>query len=136
MLGSIASTRSDAWFASTAAILAAVTHSNTNIQCPYRLPINKDTHDPDCEVKDCFKEADVKRLLGDAAGSCRTATERQLGSCLTDSKSRSPSMHSMHAMHGMPCMHAMHALHGMHGMHGMPCMHDMHGTHGVYGLRS
>ena len=62
MLGSIASIRSDAWFASTAAILAAVTQSNTNIQCPYRLPINNETHDPDCEVPECFKETDVKHL--------------------------------------------------------------------------
>ena len=62
MLGSIASIRNDAWFASTAAILACVTQSNTNIQCPYRLPINSNTHDSDCQVAGCFREADVKHL--------------------------------------------------------------------------
>ena len=61
MLGSIAPVRSESWFASTACILAGVTSSNTNIQCPYRMPINAATHDPDCNAAGCM-QTDVKHL--------------------------------------------------------------------------
>ncbi len=62
MLGSIASKRSDPYFAGTAAVLAAATRSNSNVQCPYRLPINESTHDADCTQPKCLQGADTKQL--------------------------------------------------------------------------
>ena len=62
MLGSIASRRGDAYFASTAAVLAAATRSNSNVQCPYRLPINASTHDADCTQPECLEGSDAKQL--------------------------------------------------------------------------
>ena len=62
MLGSIASHRNDPWFASTTPLLAALLQSNTNVQCPYRLPINEITHDVDCKFPTCLQSTNVKHL--------------------------------------------------------------------------
>ena len=62
MLGSIAPERGDPYFAGTPKILAVVTRSNTNLQCPYRLPINRVTHDPDCKRPQCLTSTSTKQL--------------------------------------------------------------------------
>ena len=49
MMGALSGKRRCEWFASTAAILAHVFRSNTNVQVNYRLPITKHTHDEDCK---------------------------------------------------------------------------------------
>ena len=54
MLGAVMGRRQCEWFSGTSAILAHLTRSNTNVQCPYRLPINEFTHDPDCTSKRCM----------------------------------------------------------------------------------
>ena len=61
MLGAVLGRRQCEWFSGTSAILAHLTRSNTNVQCPYRLPINEHTHDPDCDSKKCAN-MNVKRL--------------------------------------------------------------------------
>ena len=48
VLGAVVGRRRCEWFSGTSAILAHLTRSNTNVQCPYRLPINQHTHDSDC----------------------------------------------------------------------------------------
>lgn len=53
-LGSIAGKRRCAYFASTAALLAHVSRSNTNVQCNYRVPIMTSTHDQDCKNAKCI----------------------------------------------------------------------------------
>ena len=53
MLGAVMGRRQCEWFSGTSAILAHLTRSNTNVQCPYRIPINEHTHDPDCTSKKC-----------------------------------------------------------------------------------
>ena len=55
MVGAVVGRRRCEWFSGTSAILAHLTRSNTNVQCPYRLPINQHTHDPDCTRKSCAK---------------------------------------------------------------------------------
>ena len=61
-LGSIAGRRRCEWFAQTSAILAGVARSNTNVQCNYRVPITKFTHDPDCTSSSCTGRASLRRL--------------------------------------------------------------------------
>eukprot|EP00973_Karenia_brevis_P048470 6727743-Karenia_brevis.AAC.1 len=39
-----------AWLNNTSAALAAVVQSNTDIQCPYRVPISAETHEAVCEA--------------------------------------------------------------------------------------
>ena len=62
MLGSIAPRRGDAYFASTAALLAIATRSNSNVQIPYRLPITERTHDPDCKLAGCLGSVSSQQL--------------------------------------------------------------------------
>ncbi len=62
MLGACACRRRCPWFASTSKLLAHLTRSNTNIQCPYRLPITATTHDPDCIRKGCLQGMSNRRL--------------------------------------------------------------------------
>ena len=62
MLGSLAPERGEAWFASTAKILAVSTRSNSNVQCPYRLPINEQTHDAECAHPHCLSKTTIKQL--------------------------------------------------------------------------
>ena len=61
-LGSIAGKRSCEYFAPTSGVLAAVTRSNTNVQCNYRLPIIEITHDKDCTSSRCRNEVTQRRL--------------------------------------------------------------------------
>ena len=61
MLGAVMGRRQCEWFSGTSAILAHLTRSNTNVQCPYRIPINEHTHDPDCTSKRCAN-LDLKKL--------------------------------------------------------------------------
>ena len=42
------------WLSGTSARLANLARSNTNVQCPCRMPINEHTHDPECTSKKCF----------------------------------------------------------------------------------
>ena len=62
MLGCIAPERNEQYFASTSPVLSISIRSKTNIQCPYRLPINKDTHDPQCNLKDCLDSITYQQL--------------------------------------------------------------------------
>jgi len=61
MLGAVVGRRQCEWFSGTSAILAHLTRSNTNVQCPYRLPMNEHTHDRDCKSKKCMN-VNVKKL--------------------------------------------------------------------------
>ena len=54
MLGAVVGRRRCEWFSGTSAILAHLARSNTNVQCPYRMPINAHTHDPDCHRRSCL----------------------------------------------------------------------------------
>ena len=47
--------------------------SNTNVQCPYRLPIVACTHDPTCQRKSCLA-MDPKRLCIIAQRAMKTIT--------------------------------------------------------------
>ena len=53
-LGSVAGRRRCEYFSGTAAILAHVTRSNTNLQCNYRIPITPVTHDKDIDNRMCI----------------------------------------------------------------------------------
>ena len=53
MLGACVSRRRCEWFAPTSKFMAYVTKSNTNVQCPYRLPLNETTHGEDCRKEKC-----------------------------------------------------------------------------------
>ncbi len=61
-LGSILGRRRCAYFSGTSALLAAVSRSNTNVQCNYRVPISEATHDKDCHSKKCCKASSGRRL--------------------------------------------------------------------------
>ena len=62
-LGSVAGKRSSAWFSGTSAMLAKLCHSNTNVQCPYRIPLLKASHDPDCKSTRCLSPKQRKRMF-------------------------------------------------------------------------
>ena len=61
-LGSIVGTRQCEWFAPTSAVLAQVARSNTNVQCNYRVPITKSTHDKDCPSENCIGKTSSRQL--------------------------------------------------------------------------
>ena len=61
-LGSIVGKRRCEYFASTCALLAHVTRSNTNVQCNYRVPLMPCTHDKDCKSESCTKLISKRRL--------------------------------------------------------------------------
>ena len=61
MLGAVVGRRRCEWCSGTSAILAHLARSNTNAQCPCRLPINRRAHDPDCTRKSCAK-VEAKKL--------------------------------------------------------------------------
>ena len=61
-LGSIVGRRLSEWFACTSAILAAVTQSNSNVQCNYRVPITPSTHDKDCTSSQCMQNTNLRRI--------------------------------------------------------------------------
>ena len=63
MLGCIAPGHNEQYFASTSLVLSISTRSNTNVQCPYRLPINRTTHDAFCNLKDCLGSSTDSRQL-------------------------------------------------------------------------
>ena len=62
-LGSIAGPRRCEYFAQTSAALAALTQSNTNLQCNYRVPLTDTTHDPACKSKKCVGNRTSNRRL-------------------------------------------------------------------------
>ena len=74
MLGACAGRRRCPWFASTSCLLAHLTRSNSNMQCPYRLPINNTTHDPDCTRKACLDASNHRRLTIIAQRAMKTIT--------------------------------------------------------------
>ena len=55
-LAKFAPIRQDEYCSGTSAVLASALQSNTDVQCPYRLPLCSATHDPDCKQKGCVKE--------------------------------------------------------------------------------
>ena len=61
-LGSFAMKRRCEWFCSTAALMALVFRSNTNVQCNYRVPLTKMTHDKQCTLQSCCKNMQLRRL--------------------------------------------------------------------------
>ena len=61
-LGSILSRRRCEWFSGTSSILAAVSRSNTNVQCNYRVPLSPTTHDKDCQATQCTTNISARRL--------------------------------------------------------------------------
>ena len=62
MLGACVGRRRCPWFASTSRLLAHLTRSNSDMECPYRVPINTTTHDPDCTRKACLDRSNNRRL--------------------------------------------------------------------------
>ena len=54
--------------------MAHIARSNSNIQCPYRLPINAITHDPDCKRKSCLQSMTTPRLTVIAQRAMKTIT--------------------------------------------------------------
>ena len=62
MLGSCIGRRRCEWFACTSKILAHLIRSNTNVQCPYRLPLTSVTHDKDCKNKKCLTSTNTRKL--------------------------------------------------------------------------
>ena len=64
MTGTIAPAREDEYCSGTSAVLASALQSNTDVQCPYRLPLCSATHDPDCKQRGCVKNdaANIKML--------------------------------------------------------------------------
>ena len=62
--GSIAPARSEEYCSGTSPALAAIMHCNSDVQCPYRVPLCSVTHDPECKQKNCVTAdaADVKKL--------------------------------------------------------------------------
>ena len=65
MTGTIAPIREDEYCSGTSAVLASILQSNTDVQCPYRLPLCSATHDPDCKQKSCVKDdrAQIKNFV-------------------------------------------------------------------------
>ena len=61
-LGSFVGKRQCEWFAPTSAVLAQVARSNTNVQCNYRVPITKTTHDKDCPSGNCIGKISARKL--------------------------------------------------------------------------
>ena len=55
MTGTIAPMRGDEYCSGTSAVLASALLSNTDVQCPYRLPLCSATHDPECKQKNVCK---------------------------------------------------------------------------------
>eukprot|EP00973_Karenia_brevis_P057511 7998745-Karenia_brevis.AAC.1 len=53
MLGAVVPERTDEYSSSTSAPLAALVQSNTDIQCPYRIPVSDETHESMCEDGAC-----------------------------------------------------------------------------------
>eukprot|EP00973_Karenia_brevis_P020358 2795208-Karenia_brevis.AAC.1 len=49
MLGAVGPERADEYLSDTNAAWAAVVQSNTDIQCPYCIPISAESHESACE---------------------------------------------------------------------------------------
>ena len=64
MTGAIAPSREDEYCSGTSAAVASVMESNTDVQCPYRLPLTAHTHDTECTAKNCISvdKASLKKL--------------------------------------------------------------------------
>ena len=64
MSGAIATTREDEYCSGTSPILAAAFQSNTDVQCPYRVPLCDATHETDCPSKACISSdpKEIKKL--------------------------------------------------------------------------
>ena len=64
MTGAIAPSREDEYCSGTSAALASVMERNTDVQCPYRLPLTAYTHDTECTAKACVSmdTASLKKL--------------------------------------------------------------------------
>ena len=62
MLESAAGRRRCEYFSCTAALLAHVCRSNTNLQTNYRLPITEATHDKDCLRESCLRSIGCRKL--------------------------------------------------------------------------
>ncbi len=74
MLGACVCRRRCPWLASHSRLMAHLTRSNSNIQCPYRLPINEITHDEDCTRKRCQQFTSTRRLTIVAQRAMKTIT--------------------------------------------------------------
>ena len=72
MSEAITPSRLDEYCSGTSGVLAAVIQSNTDVQCPYRVPLTTHTHDKDCTATTCIAENKValKKL-------CRTVQRTQ-----------------------------------------------------------
>ena len=61
-LGMVLGKRHCEWYSGTSSILAELFLSNTDIQLPYRVPLNAITHDEDCHSTKCLKHLSNKHL--------------------------------------------------------------------------
>ena len=61
-LGMVLGKRQSEWYSGTSSMLAEIFLSNTDVQAPYRIPLNEVTHDKDCQDPKCVKSLSNKRL--------------------------------------------------------------------------
>ena len=54
--------RRDEYYRGTSSILATIFQSNTDVQVPYRVPVNSITHDKDCRNPKCVADLSGKNL--------------------------------------------------------------------------
>ena len=59
MSGAITPSRHDEYCSGTSGVVAAVVESNTDVQCPYRVPLTTETHDKDCTATHCIADSKV-----------------------------------------------------------------------------
>ena len=51
------------WYSGTYSLVAAIFQSNTDVQVPYRAPVNNITHDKDCRNPKCLADLSEKMVL-------------------------------------------------------------------------
>ena len=56
MTGAISPSRHDEYCSGTSAAIAALSESNSDVQCPYRVPLTTETHDPACTMTNCIAQ--------------------------------------------------------------------------------
>eukprot|EP00973_Karenia_brevis_P085170 11822741-Karenia_brevis.AAC.1 len=58
MLGAVSPARTDDYCSNTSAALFAVVQSDTDVQCPYKVPLCSGTHESVCNDPGCCKLQD------------------------------------------------------------------------------
>ena len=79
MLGAVVGRRRSEYFSGTAAILASVCRSNTNVQANYRIPLLKCTHDADCKKKRCVRKLSSLKQCRKQLVAAQRAMKQMIG---------------------------------------------------------